>query len=52
MGPCDKHPPKSEWPTINLIRGICPACGGYEFEGRAAARMLRARQLIRDLMRR
>lgn len=43
------HPPKSEWPDINLIRGICPACMTYEADGKAAARMLVARRLVEAL---
>lgn len=44
------HPPHTEWPTVNLIRGLCPNCGHYESDGVRAARVLRARRLIADRM--
>ena len=40
------HPPRTCWPTSNLIRGVCPDCGWHESDGKASARVLRARRLI------
>ena len=51
MSICDPHClPHSEWPTVNLIRGMCPNCYRWEGDdGVKAARELRARRLIEEL---
>lgn len=51
MSVCEPdHPPRSEWPTQNLVRGMCPVCGSYEgAHNPASARVLRGRRLIEQL---
>lgn len=45
---CEACPPVNEMPTVALVRGACPRCGA-PVDGRAAARVLRARRLVDEL---
>lgn len=44
---CDRCPPLASMPTRSLIVGTCPECG-RPIDGQVAARVLRARQLVKE----
>lgn len=46
---CKRHPALNDWPSKNLVLGICPACGSITGSGLKAARVLHARWLARAI---